>query len=298
MNTPGNTLQGLKRKALLLIEQCHQMERKYADQLADLHPDLLPSALNLIHYMALRQFDMRDFQQSLSQYGFSSLGRAEGHVMDAVLKVEHLISKLLQEPSLLEKQGEKDVLMGDGLLFRNTRELLGEAAPNREVRIMVTLPETAASDYGLVRKLLEAGMDCARVNCAHDNRGVWKRMIANVRKAAEEMGKDCRILMDLAGPKLRTGPIALDARVASWKPKKAKTGELLSPALLWLGYGKVPLPTHLALDAVIEVGDTWILDVRAGEVIHFRDRRAKPPYPRHRGPPRRHCGGGLGKCLH
>jgi pyruvate kinase len=48
-------------------------------------------------------------------------------------------------------------------------------------------------------------MNCARINCAHDTSAVWERMIANVRQATLEAGRTCRVLMDIAGPKPRTG---------------------------------------------------------------------------------------------
>jgi pyruvate kinase len=214
-------------------------------------------------------------QDQLSAYGFSSLGRAESHVMDSLLNVEALIAALLGREPLRKRYEGVFLAKTHTLLAQNTEELLGKEPDKREVRILVTLPETAATDYELVRELLAAGMDCARVNCAHDNRATWKKMIANVRKAQEELGKDCRILMDLAGPKLRTGAIAPDAKVVSWHPKRDKTGELLSPALVWLGIPKSVPPKHVSLDAVLTIQEPWILDVTPGEVLVFRDRRGK-----------------------
>jgi pyruvate kinase len=46
--------------------------------------------------------------------------------------------------------------------------LLGPNRKGHEVRVTVTMPSEAASDYGLVRDLLKAGMDCMRINCAHN----------------------------------------------------------------------------------------------------------------------------------
>ena len=73
---------------------------------------------------------------------------------------------------------------------------------------MVTMPSEAADDYLLVHELVAAGMDCVRINCAHDSPDAWARMIANLRRAEQAVGRKCRVLMDLAGPKLRTGPIS------------------------------------------------------------------------------------------
>ena len=49
---------------------------------------------------------------------------------------------------------------------------------------MATLPPEAAPQPELVDNLIVAGMDCARINCAHDDAETWERMIANVREAA------------------------------------------------------------------------------------------------------------------
>ena len=38
------------------------------------------SAINLVHYWALRQTDLRDLQWRLAAFGLSSLGRSEAHV--------------------------------------------------------------------------------------------------------------------------------------------------------------------------------------------------------------------------
>ena len=73
---------------------------------------------------------------------------------------------------------------------------------------MVTMPAEAADRYEIVRDLLLAGMDVMRVNCAHDDAAAWVSMVENLRRAELEVGRSARVLFDLAGPKLRTGPIA------------------------------------------------------------------------------------------
>jgi pyruvate kinase len=72
---------------------------------------------------------------------------------------------------------------------------------------MVTLDQTAATNPIFVQDLIRRGMDCARINCAHDNRQVWTAMVTNVKAAAEQVGRPCSIYMDLAGPKIRTGVV-------------------------------------------------------------------------------------------
>jgi pyruvate kinase len=72
---------------------------------------------------------------------------------------------------------------------------------------MVTMPLQAATVYALLRDLLFGGMDCMRINCAHDSESEWAAMISNLRLAEKDMGRTCRILMDISGPKIRTGPL-------------------------------------------------------------------------------------------
>lgn len=72
---------------------------------------------------------------------------------------------------------------------------------------MVTMPSEAADDYTLVHALVKADLDCIRINCAHDDRDAWSRMIEHVRRASEALNRPCQVAMDLAGPKLRTGPL-------------------------------------------------------------------------------------------
>ena len=52
---------------------------------------------------------------------------------------------------------------------------------------MATLPPEAAAEPELVDNLVAAGMDCARINCAHDDAEIWGQMIENVREAASRL---------------------------------------------------------------------------------------------------------------
>ena len=69
------------------------------------------------------------------------------------------------------------------------------------------MPVEAADDYLMVHQLLISGMNCMRINCAHDYPEIWSRMIETLRSAEQSTGLSCRILMDLGGPKLRLGPM-------------------------------------------------------------------------------------------
>ncbi len=54
--------------------------------------------------------------------------------------------------------------------------------------------------------MIHAGMDVARLNTSHGVIKEHQRSVALVRECAEKAGKPVAVLMDLGGPKLRTGP--------------------------------------------------------------------------------------------
>lgn len=184
-------------------------ETRLANRLTAVHPSHRQSALNLLHYLAFRRHDLRPLQEDLASIGLSSLGRNEASVafsIDALLKLLHgLIG--VPMPTASTGIAPPTYTEGRALLEGNTCRLLGETPAERSVRIMVTMPTEAAFDYMFVRSLVESGMDCMRVNCAHDGPTEWGQMVAHLRRAEEETGRQCRLLMDLAGPKLRTGHI-------------------------------------------------------------------------------------------
>ncbi|KQC36076.1 hypothetical protein UK82_23120 [Frankia sp. ACN1ag] len=176
----------------------------HAVDLSRVYPGHVRSAENLLHYVALREHDVRELQVRLSEAGLSSLGRAEGHVRATIEAVLRALRALDGEATSPPTGDWLTFAQGRQLLTANTDALFGPPPVGRTARIMVTLPAAAADDYGLVRELVERGMDCARINTAHDGPPAWNQMIDNVRRAAAETGRSCLVAMDLAGPKPRT----------------------------------------------------------------------------------------------
>jgi pyruvate kinase len=80
----------------------------------------------------------------------------------------------------------------------------------RRVKIVATLGPAVASPERLA-DLLRAGADMVRINAAHGSPETRAQLIADVRTAAAEVGKQVPILFDLRGLKIRTGPLATDA---------------------------------------------------------------------------------------
>jgi pyruvate kinase len=166
--------------------------------------EFIPSARNLADYIALRHHDLRDLQFELMPYGLSSLGRCEARVrpsLDAVIMALAALGGKANDSSAAPDP--EAFFQGHTLLRRQTEAALGLTPANRAVRIMATLPTEAAGDFGIVRHLCATGMDVARINCAHDDPATWSEMAAQVRRAAAETGRACRVCFDLSGPRSR-----------------------------------------------------------------------------------------------
>jgi pyruvate kinase len=200
------------------------------------------SARNLLHYLSVRQHDIRSLQQDLHALGLSSLGVAEAHVvatLNAVIASLEAIAGATVAPA---PAPPVDFVTGPLLLRDHTRQLLGPTPRHRSVRIMVTMPSAAATDGGLIEDLLHAGMDVMRINCAHDDAAAWRRMAENLRRAERTVGRRCRIQADLAGPKLRTGAIAPVGHFVRIRPPRDPMGRNTAPAQVWLTNGVTPAP--------------------------------------------------------
>ncbi len=167
------------------------------------------SARNLLQYLALRRHDLRDLQDPLIALGLSSLGGSEGHVQASVDAVLAALRTLVEHPPQSPSRSAP-IRFGHSreLLALRSEALLGPARPGRPTRIMVTMPTEAATDPDLVREMLVAGMDCMRINCAHDTAPQWRAMLENLRAAEKRTRRQARVVVDLPGPKLRTGPLA------------------------------------------------------------------------------------------
>lgn len=266
-------------------ELIRQMEnlRRFVVQEAELSKEILlkvpperrQSAENLLHYLALRSEDIRPLQDRLARLGLSSLGRVESHVLatiNAVLCNLYLLSGQ-HPPQSRSMEVYKAYDAGADRLEFNTASLLGDYPGKRRVHIVVTMSGQAAQDHSLVLQLVNAGMNCMRINCAHDDQLAWSRMIENLRRAERTTGRSCRILMDLGGPKLRLGSMKSEPGVIKIKPERTSKGFVSRPARIWLSPVGTTASTEFAADANIVMAADWMSAVRAGDRIRFRDAR-------------------------
>jgi pyruvate kinase len=240
------------------------------------HVNYRESARNLLHYLSLRRHDLRPLQLRLAALGLSSLGRAESHVLatvDAVLEALHRLAGRTWRPPPAETP-RVDFAKGQRLLAEHTNALLGVATPGRAVRIMVTVPSEAAREYTLVRDLLLRGMDCMRINCAHDDAATWLRMTERLRQARRSVGSSCRIVMDLAGPKLRTGPVGPELSVVRVRPRRNPYGRVTAPARIWLTADTRCAEPPSPANACVTVPAAWLGRLQRGARLELVDARA------------------------
>jgi len=76
--------------------------------------------------------------------------------------------------------------------------------PDHKTKIVCTLGP-ATEDAAIMGKMLEAGMDIARLNFSHGNFDNHRRMVLALREASRNTGKRVAIMADLPGPKIRIG---------------------------------------------------------------------------------------------
>jgi pyruvate kinase len=245
------------------------------ERLVGLRAGARESAENLLHYLALRSRDLRVLQEQLVRLGLSSLGRAEAHVLVTVDAVLHNLALLLGEepdgPEPADIYAAFDACAER--LQENSIRLLGDKPAKRRGYIMVTMPTEAAQDYLLLHALLDSGMDCVRINCAHDNPEAWAGMIRNLRYAERTAGRKCRVLMDLGGPKLRTGSMQQEPGVLKIRPRRARDGQVVRPARIWLTSSAAAGRDYGAADVTVEVEPAWLAGVQAGDRIGLEDAR-------------------------
>ena len=77
----------------------------------------------------------------------------------------------------------------------------------RRTKIVATIGP-ASRDPDTLARMMEAGMDVARLNYSHGTLDEHAETVSRVRDAANRTGRPVAILQDLPGPKLRIGPLS------------------------------------------------------------------------------------------
>ncbi|KAH7352375.1 hypothetical protein KP509_19G042100 [Ceratopteris richardii] len=302
--------------ALSKLEALHlhalAVEQWHSSSLVEVHRKYQESARNLLHYMAIKSVDIKDIHFSLSALGLASIEGIESHVLTSLnrsIRAARALSMFLAHDmnvrddddsgrstlSNHERQLNNRNISDShnratnidssltsfagryvSLLSCNTVELFGPRLSERKAYIMVTLSEEMIGNNTLVLDLMKAGMDIVRINCAHGNPEEWKQMIETVRHCSQMLEQPCRVLMDLAGPKLRTSPFPPGPCVQKIKPQRDGLGNAILPARVWIALPGTPVPEGTSADVFVPVkGDIWLGSVQTGDKLMLRDGRGK-----------------------
>ena len=123
----------------------------------------------------------------------------------------------------------------------------------RRTKIVATIGPATSSVEGL-EQLFDAGVNVARVNCSHSTAEGIRQSVSRIRRSALKARKKIAILLDLQGPKIRTGP---------GQPIHLDAGDTLTVSM---DPNREASPGH--------VGTTWpsmVHDVAEGEMVLFAD---------------------------
>ncbi len=83
-------------------------------------------------------------------------------------------------------------------------------APNRRTKVIATLGP-ASSDEQTLRAMIDAGMDCVRINMSHGKLDDGLQLYHRVRALSADAGRPVGTLVDLPGPKVRAGSFGEDS---------------------------------------------------------------------------------------
>lgn len=236
------------------------------------HPRHLTGARNLLAYVALRHHDLRDLQQTLRSLGLSSLGRSEAAVVERIRATLAWLDLLIDETIPHAAPETCRVDSARARLDEHATILLGPAIAPRRSRILATVDRSIVGDAKLATALLESGVDCVRINASHDDETTWTRIVDTVRQASSGLGRDCRILVDLPGPKIRTGAVETGPAIVKVRPERDALGSVIEPGRLRLvpvgSSGSSDLPT-------VPVDERFVARLVRGEKVTIVDAREK-----------------------
>lgn len=265
-----------------LLEEFVKAEADHRDVINAVAEEHRSGAINLVHYTTLRHHDRRELQNDLMDIGVTSLTSAEANVWAKVNAARDVLAALRGDAGPWDLDATNHALdQGDQILEANSTAIFGPTRHGRPTRIMVTLPSEAGGDPSMVGEFVAAGMDIARINCAHDDPATWAHMVDNVRAAAATAERQVLVSMDLPGPKLRTGPIADGPPLGRAQVTRDDTGQMVTPARLWLTSADPPsrppvqtqTSAHPALTVVVD--PTWLAARAVGDEVTFDDIRGR-----------------------
>lgn len=195
-----------------ILERAQKARDKFHFTAEENKNDQIRSLDNLLCYLVLREQNLSALQIRLSEEGLASLAMSESNVL---FSIEQVLKHFGIKPVTTSSLHKIDPQSGRLLMTLRSKLMFGSMPKERNTHIMVTLDSSDIYQYELIEQLLENGIDIARINCAHNTAREWKLLVETLRGVEEQLlqngkmveGRRCMILMDLGGPKIRTGPM-------------------------------------------------------------------------------------------
>ncbi|MFZ3587722.1 pyruvate kinase [Bacillus sp. DJP31] len=194
-----------KEAALLVMEDFYLEIQNLQATLVKKNPLMSKQdqVLNLLSYIRFRNCRYDSFHTFSKNHGLPCFDHK------AILFSVNQMYQLLSCKEGFSEVGRQPFIhpqMAEQVLLENSSKLFG--AKGTHTPIMVTLDKKMLARQEVFYHLIKNGMNVARIKCAHDDQGTWEQFIFEIREAGERLQKDCKIYVDLSGPKLRVGEFA------------------------------------------------------------------------------------------
>ncbi|MFY0673918.1 MAG: pyruvate kinase [Bacteroidia bacterium] len=199
INQSKDERQKVKEQLRSILSKMLLKEEVLNHRIGLVHKEHQISAVNFIHYLVLRSQNIREMQDHLHKMGLSSLDNSEGQILNQIVQ----ILKWMNCPTVNELKTPCDYEQSSKIHKRHLINLLGKNHFKDQPNIMVTLSEKHLYEPEVFENMLLAGMTIARINCAHDNEEIWEMFISKINEAKEKTNRECKVYIDLAGPKIR-----------------------------------------------------------------------------------------------
>jgi len=131
------------------------------------------------------------------------------------------------------------------------------AYPAHKTKIVATIGP-ASDRPEVLRRMIEAGMNVARINFSHGDFSGHAATIERVRRAAAEAGRDVAVLADLPGPKIRIGEFAEEPVTLVPGQRFVLTTEPVPGTAKRVTVGFAPLPRAVRRGDRIFIADGFI----------------------------------------
>jgi len=140
----------------------------------------------------------------------------------------------------------------------------------RRAKIVATIGPACESEDRL-RQLMLAGIDVARVNMSHGERDHHREVISRIRRVADELNRPVAVMLDLSGPKIRTGKVrGGQAQLADGSELHITTEQIEGDASRFsTTYTLLPNDVHPGDRILIDDGqiELLVLDTTPSEVV-------------------------------